>query len=352
MTISTMRPEPVARSAAIDGTGIPEQILFGRCEAMQAIRAKLERVAQTNIPVLIIGESGTGKEVIARYVHSRSRWHSGQFVRINCPGIPGALLESELFGYEKGAFTGASVAKRGLVESASDGTLFLDGIGELEFSLQSKFLQFLQDGQFARIGGQENLHANARIICAASRPLETEIESGHFRRDLLYRINVVTVNLPPLRERRLDISELIDFFLHRFSKEFGRPLRPIRAATRDLLVANDWPGNIRQIENVIKRYVILDSEDAILAEIYGRAPLALNASAGEAQQVSLKQVTRSATRELERKVILDSLSTHRWNRKRTAQALRISYRALLYKMKQGGLLSKRTELTAPTENGR
>ena len=352
MTISTVRDEPAARSAASDGTGIPEQILFGRCAVMQAVRAKLERVAQTNVPVLIVGESGTGKEVIARYIHSRSLWLSGPFVSINCPGIPGALLESELFGYEKGAFTGASVAKMGLVESASDGTLFLDGIGELEFSLQSKFLQFLQDGQFARIGGQENLRAHVRIICAASRPLETEIESGHFRRDLFYRINVVTVHLPPLRERRLDISELIDFFLDSSSREFGRTPRPIRASTRDLLVANDWPGNIRQLENVIKRYVILDTEDAILADICGRAPLALNTSPGESQEVSLKQVTRRATRKLERKVILDTLSTNHWNRKRTAQALRISYRALLYKMKQGGLPSKRLDPTASPENGR
>jgi two-component system response regulator AtoC len=352
MTISTMRQEPAVRLSAIDGTGIPEQILFGRCEAMQAVRAKLERVAQTNVPVLIVGESGTGKEVIARYIHCRSLWRSGPFVRINCPGIPGSLLESELFGYEKGAFTGASVAKAGLVESASDGTLFLDGIGELEFSLQSKLLQFLQDGQFARIGGQENLCPRVRIMCAASRPLETEIESGQFRRDLFYRINVVTVHLPPLRERRLDISELIDFFLRGFSKEFGLTPRPIRASARDLLVANDWPGNIRQLENVIKRYVILDSEDAILADICGRAPLALNTSAGESQQVSLKQVTRHATRELERKVILDTLSTNRWNRKKTAQALRISYRALLYKMKEGGLLSRRPNPAASTENGR
>ena len=352
MTSSILRPEPGVRSAGSEGPRIPEQILFGRCEVMQAVRAKLEKVAQTNVPILIIGESGTGKEVIARHIHSRSLWRSGPFVPINCPGIPGTLMESELFGYEKVAFTGASVAKIGLVESASDGTLFLDGIGELEFSLQSKFLQFLQDGQFARIGGQENLRANVRIICSASRPLETEIEAGHFRPDLLYRINVVTIDLPPLRERGLDISELTDFFLHRFSSEFGRTPRPIRASIRDLLVANDWPGNIRQLENVIKRYVILDSEDAILADICGRAPIAMNAQAGESQQVSLKQVTRRATMELERKVILDTLSTNHWNRKRTAQALRISYRALLYKMKQGGLFSKRPDHSASPESGR
>jgi two-component system response regulator AtoC len=352
MTICTMRPEPAVRSSASDGTAIPEQLLFGRCEVMQAVRAKLEKVAQTNVPVLVVGESGTGKEVIARHIHSRSLWRDGPFVPINCPGIPGTLLESELFGYEKGAFTGASAAKMGLVESASDGTLFLDGIGELELSLQSKLLQFLQDGQFARIGGQENLRADVRIICAASRPIEEEIESGHFRLDLFYRINVVTVHLPPLRERRADIPELIDFFLDGFARKFGRPPRPIRASAREVLVANDWPGNIRQLENVIKRYVILDSEDAILADINGRAPVALNAPAGESRQVSLKEVTRLATRELERKVILDSLSTNHWNRKRTAQALRISYRALLYKMKQGGLFSKRPNHATSPENGR
>jgi two-component system response regulator AtoC len=328
------------------GTAIPERVLFGRSEAMQAVRARIEKVAQTRVPVLIVGESGVGKELMARYVHSRSSWRDGPFIRVNCPGIPGMLLESELFGYETGA-PHASTSKAGLVESAREGTLFLDGIGELEFSLQSKFLQFLQDNQFSRIGGQETLRANVRLICAASRPLEAEIESGRFRRDLFYRINVVTVQVPPLRERRHDIPDLVEFFLEGFSSEFGRAPRPIRPATRKLLVSNDWPGNIRQLENLIKRYVILDTEDAILGDICPTSPAATNSSR-EHVDCSLKDVTRSATRDLERKVILDALAANHWNRRKTAAALHISYRALLYKIKQGGLPTKKS--TTGAEN--
>jgi two-component system response regulator AtoC len=329
------------------GTAIPERILFGHSEAMKAVRARIEKVAQTRVPVLIVGESGVGKELMARYVHCRSAWGDGPFVRVNCPGIPGMLLERELFGYEKGALTVASTSKPGLVESAREGTLFLHGIGELEFSLQSKFLQFLQDNQFSRVGGQETLKANVRLICAASRPLEAEIESGRFRRDLFYRINVVTVQVPPLRERRHDIPDLIEFFLQGFSSEFGRAPRPIRPATRKLLVSNDWPGNIRQLENLIKRYVILDTEEAILGDICPTSPSAMNSSS-DPVDFSLKDVTRSATRDLERKVILDALAANHWNRRKTAAALHISYRALLYKIKQGGLPAKSS--TASAEN--
>ena len=340
MTSTSHRDESAARASAASEATIPERILFGHSEAMQAVRSKLEKVAHTSVPVLIVGESGTGKEVIARHIHAQSPWHRGPFLRINCPAIPGTLLESELFGYEKGAFTGAATSKAGLVESASGGTLFLDGIGELEFSLQSKLLQLLQDGQFTRIGGQESMRADVRVICAASGPLEAEIEAGHFRRDLFYRINVVTVQLPLLCQRRVDIPELVDFFLVTFSEEFGRPPRPIPPAIRELLVANDWPGNIRQLQNAIKRYIILGTEDAILAELSGKS-LTIGPAGGERASLSLKQLTRQATRELERKVILDALSSNHWNRKRTAQALHISYRALLYKMKEGGLPAKR-----------
>ena len=339
MPISVEREQPPVYPLCSDRAVIPERILFGRGEAMQAVRNKLAKVACTNVPVLIVGESGTGKEVIARYIHAHSPWNRGSFVRINCPAIPAMLLESEVFGCEKEAFTGASTSKAGLVDSASGGTLFLDGIGELEVSLQPKLLQLLQDGQFTRIGGHENTRAEVRIICAASHPLEADIETGHFRADLFYRINVVTVHLPPLRERRGDIPELTDYFLHNFSREFGRLPRPISMACRNLLDVYDWPGNIRQLENVIKRYVILDTEEGILAELSGK-PLAADPSP-VSHPYFLKQVTRHATRELERKVILDTLSTNRWNRKRTAEALHISYRALLYKMKQAGLPGKR-----------
>jgi two-component system response regulator AtoC len=317
---------------------IPSRFLFGTTEAMCEVREKLDRTAHTNVPVLITGESGTGKEVIARYVHAVSHRSAAAFVRINCPAIPGSLVESELFGYEQGAFTGAAAAKAGLVESAAGGTLFFDGIGELEYHLQSKLLQLLQDGEFTRVGGQRNLSADARVICAANRPLEEDVDAGTFRRDLLYRINVVTVELPPLRQRRADILDLAAYFLDLFSAQFGGSVRPLSAAIRELLLKSDWPGNIRQLENVIKRYVILGTDQAVVSELSGRPPAA---AARENGSLYLKKITKQATIELERRVILEVLSATGWNRRTAAKNLHISYRALLMKMKQSGLPAKR-----------
>jgi two-component system, NtrC family, response regulator AtoC len=344
MTIST----PSAENAAPARTISPE-ILFGRSEAMHQVRCKLDRAAPTNVPILIVGESGTGKEVVARHVHDRSPWAAGPFVRINCPAIPASLLESELFGYEQGAFTGASFSKAGLVEAASGGTLFFDGIGELELGLQSKLLQLLQDGEFTPIRGQQSKRANVRIICAASRPLQADIDQGTFRRDLFYRINVVTVTLSPLRERALDIPQLTDCFLKTFSAEFNTGIRPLSSAMRQVLACSDWPGNIRQLQNVIKRYVILDSDDAIVAELSSRALGAIRTTP-ESDPIFLKKLTKRATIELERKMILDALAANQWNRKRAAVALHISYRALLAKMKQSGLPSKSLRQTV-ADNG-
>src|SRR5205809_3327267 len=183
----------------------PEAVVFGRSEAMRSLRQRLNKVASANVPVLIQGESGTGKDIIARMIHSLSPWKNGPLVKVNCPAIPGTLLESELFGYEKGAFTGAFGAKPGRVEMAHRGTLFLDEISELDLSLQSKLLQLLQDGQFCRIGAQEDKKVEVRVVCATNRKLEQEIESGTFRADLFYRINVVNLHMPALRERASDI---------------------------------------------------------------------------------------------------------------------------------------------------
>src|SRR5471030_2225173 len=186
----------------------PDQIIFGHSEVMQAVRDRMDKVASANVPVLIQGESGTGKDIIARMIHTGSPWRVGPYVKVNCPAIPGTLLESELFGYEKGAFTGAYGTKPGRVEMAHRGTLFLDEISELDLGLQSKLLQLLQDGQFCRIGAQEDKKVEVRIVCATNRKLETEIENGTFRQDLYYRINVVNLHMPPLRDRRGDIEDL------------------------------------------------------------------------------------------------------------------------------------------------
>src|ERR1700692_3622622 len=199
----------------------PDTIIFGKSEAMQALRARMDKVASAKVPVLINGESGTGKDIIARMIHGLSPWKGGPFVKVNCPAIPGTLLESELFGYEKGAFTGAYGTKPGRVERAHRGTLFLDEISELDLALQSKLLQLLQDGQFCRIGAQEDKKVEVRIVCATNRKLEEEIANGNFRADLFYRINVVNLHMPPLRERASDIPQLVHYFLEYYNRKFN-----------------------------------------------------------------------------------------------------------------------------------
>src|SRR4051812_17404082 len=199
----------------------PDSVVFGRSQRMQAVRQRIEKIAAANVPVLIQGESGTGKDIIARMIHKLSPWEAGPFVKVNCPAIPGSLMESELFGYEKGGFTGAVGSKPGRVEMAHRGTLFLDEISELEHGLQSKLLQVLQDGQFCRIGAQEDKKVEARVVCATNRQLEREIETGAFRQDLYYRINVVNIQLPPLRERAVDIPVLVTYFLEQYNEKYN-----------------------------------------------------------------------------------------------------------------------------------
>src|ERR1022692_4889491 len=204
----------------------PDAIVFGRTEAMLSVRDRLTKLASANVPVLIQGESGTGKDIIARMIHAASPWRSGPWVKVNCPAIPGTLLESELLGYEKGAFTGAYGMKPGRVEMAHRGTLFLDEISELDMSLQSKLLQLLQDGQFCRIGAQEDKKVEVRVVCATNRKLEEEIAAGNFRADLFYRINVVNLYMPPLRERASDIPQLTGYFLDYYNRKFNARAKP------------------------------------------------------------------------------------------------------------------------------
>lgn len=313
---------------------------------MQTIRQKIEKVASSGVPILIQGDSGTGKGVLARFIHNRSVAPEAAFVKVNCAAIPGTLLESELFGYEKGAFTGAYTSKAGRVELAHGGTLFLDGIDEIDMSLQAKLLQLLQDGQFSRIGGQEDMHVKLRVICATNRNLEQEIADGRFRQDLYYRINVVNVQLPPLRARSGDIGALVAHFLDAHRARHNVQARPLSPAAMRLLERHPWPGNIRELENLIERYVILGSEDAVSSELVTWEQSHTVAEVPADGQIHLKKVTRQAVHELERKIILSVLEANRWNRKRTASALKISYRALLYKIRRAGLPSKRT-LTNP-----
>src|SRR5258707_15242931 len=320
----------------------PESIVFGRSDAMQALRARMDKVAAANVPVLIHGESGTGKDIIARMIHGRSPWKSGPYVKVNCPAIPGTLLESELFGYEKGAFTGAYGMKPGRVEMAHRGTLFLDEISELDLSLQSKLLQLLQDGQFCRIGAQEDKKVEVRVVCATNRKLEQEIESGTFRADLFYRINVVNLHMPALRERASDIPDLVDYFLAYYNRKYNSRAKPLSSELMAVLGKYHWPGKIPELENLMKRYVILGTEESIADDLAPRETDFFNAEIPIDGQISLKKLTRQAVRELERKVILKVLQAHHWNRKQSARALSISYRALLYKIRDAGLPSNRS----------
>ena len=320
----------------------PDDIIFGHSEVMQAVRSRLGKVAAANVPVLITGESGTGKDIIARLIHGLSPWKTGPYVKVNCPAIPGTLLESELFGYEKGAFTGAVGSKPGRVEMAHRGTLFLDEISELDPSLQSKLLQLLQDGQFCRIGAQEDKKVEVRVVCATNRHLESEIESGAFRQDLYYRINVVNLHMPALRERRGDIEDLCSYFLEYYNRKFNCRARPLSNEVLAVLQKYHWPGNIRELENLIKRYVILGHEEVITNDLVARQPDFFNPEMISLDgPISLKKLTRQCVRELERKVILKVLQQHHWNRKQSARTLGISYRALLYKIRDAGLPSNR-----------
>ena len=282
----------------------PMPVIFGRSKAMLEVRQRLESVAGTNVPVLINGESGTGKEVLAKVLHHASPWSGGPFVKVSCPAIPATLMESELFGYEKGAFTGAYGSKPGRVEMASRGTLFLDEISELDPGLHAKLLQLLQDGQFCRIGAQEDKRVDARVVCATNRDLQREIEAGSFRADLFYRINVLSLSLPSLRDRAEDIPELVDYFLKTYCKTFGKSAQVVSKDSLRLMQGYGWPGNIRQMENLIKRLVIPGSEDVLINELLGSPTTSVLPEIAEGGAVGLKEITQQVVQEVERRVIL------------------------------------------------
>lgn len=332
----------------------PLNVIFGKAPAMRGIREQLDKISAANLPVLIHGESGTGKDILARLFHKLSPWAAGPFVKINCPAIPASLMESELFGYERGAFTGANTSKPGRVELAHRGTLFLDEISELDLGLQSKLLQLLQDGQFCRIGAHEDKKVEVRVVCATNRKLEEEIEAGNFRSDLFYRINVLNVHVCPLRERPEDIPTLVDYFIEVYNDKYNMRARPLSAELMRKLQAYNWPGNIRELENIIKRYIIFGME-SVFAELPERPESVVNPAGGffipaevsEGAAVSLKKLTKQLVIELEKQIIFKSLQVHDWNRKKTAQALKISYRALLYKIRDAGLSSRRTVSSSP-----
>jgi len=312
---------------------------------MRVVREMIAKVAVTNAAVLLTGESGVGKEVVARAIHAASSRGAKQFLKVNCAALPEELLESELFGHQRGAFTGAYRDKPGKFEQAEKGTLMLDEIGEVPLRLQAKLLHVLQDGEFARVGGERVLETDVRVLAATNRDLEAEIRAGRFREDLYYRLNVIEIHVPPLRERRDEIPTLVDYFLKTANTEYRRAI-DIPASTRRLFLEHPWPGNIRELQNVVKRIVVLGNAAGVaeeLAAASGKLPSTTAAApvATDAQgRLDLKAIARRAARDAERLAIGDMLERTNWNRAKSARYLGISYKALLYKMVDCELVKK------------
>jgi two-component system response regulator AtoC len=334
------------QSFQINAEELPdESILFGGTAAMRGLLDKINRVRQTDLSILLRGESGTGKEIVARYVHTHSSRSDGPFVKVNCAAIPAGLLESELLGYEKGAFSGADEVRLGLVERADEGTLFLDEIGDMDWTLQTKLLRLLQDGRYTRIGGREERRARLRIICATNVDLEFAAGARSFRQDLLYRIDVISLHLVPLRERKQDIAQLCAYFLEKLSKKFGKSAPPITPETMRLLERWNWPGNLRELENWVMRFIVLGGEESLEAELAARlesAPAAENAKPLSGPLTGhLKHASREAASAAAQAVILRVLRANDWNRQKTAKELNMSYRSLLYKLREAGVPQRR-----------
>ncbi len=325
-------------------SGLSEDLIFGNSRNMRGIQDRLKALARSNVPVLIQGESGTGKEVLARLIHASSFVHRGPFVKVSCPAIPAGLFESELFGYEKGAFTGANSNRLGRVSLANGGTLFLDEIAELDMGLQAKLLQLLQDGKFCPIGAQQEKSVEVRVICTTNRDLQAAVADGTFRQDLFYRIDVVNLQLPPLRQRKEDVPDLVKYFIDLYNTEFNCSTKSISKELLSLLQEYHWPGNIRQLENLIKRYVILGAEEPISNDLLPKQQSNIGAaefSIVRGGSMSLKKMTKDMVRDFERQIIIRTLQAHSWNRVQTARALNISYRALLYKLKESQAFAKK-----------
>jgi len=319
---------------------------------MAEVRSKARRVCRTNIPILLAGDGGTGKEALARWIHANSEYATGEFVKVNCAAIPGTLLESELFGYEKGAFTGAQHDKPGRVELAHRGTLFLDEIADLDMNLQSKLLHFLQDGTFCRIGDHLERKIDARLLCATNKDLQNEVSAGRFRQDLYYRIHVFRLTMPLLRERHDDIPVLAEFFRQHFQRQFGMKAEGFAPELLDYMQNLQWQGNIRELSNVVARYVLIGPEAMIVPENASKKNRAKFVVEQDGPQLTLKRMAKDAIKEVERNVILETLRANQWNRRKTARELKISYRALIYKIHDAGLVSRRAAArTADSQKG-
>lgn len=308
---------------------------------MKQIRAQVALIAKVDVPVLLLGESGVGKEILARLIHKKSIRAHRSFLKVNCAALPADLLESELFGYEAGAFTGASKSKPGKFEIANKGTLLLDEIGEMSAPLQAKLLHVLQDGSFSRLGGRTNVTADARILAATNIDVHKAIAEHRLREDLYYRLNAFTMTIPPLRERREEIPVLLRYFMNSMAEKFGKNPLPISEKLVQECLRFHWPGNLRELGNFVKRYLVLEDENMAIEELQAKGRGAeLEPGDGTAASQSrggLKAMVRSLKDDAEAKEIQKALENTNWNRKRAAAHLNISYKALLYKIKQHGL---------------
>jgi two-component system, NtrC family, response regulator AtoC len=357
-----------------DGSQLRDQVrrnrdfagLFGTSPRMEEVKNTIEQVADTTATVLIRGESGTGKEVVARMIYAQSGREDKPFVKVNCAAIPHELLESELFGYEPGAFTGANRQKLGKFDLANAGTLFLDEVSEMHPALQAKLLHVLQDGEFSRLGGKRDISVDVRVLAATNKPLEQSVQDGTFREDLFYRLNVITIHIPPLRERREEIPVFLEFFLRKYSEFYGKQPPPFTDYALSRMQDYNWPGNIRELENLVKRYVIVGNESQIIRELSTHKPIVSSISgmtpaapvkadksagdraqaavatipitvgkspAGDGEPLSLLEIGRRAAMQAEREAIERVLTQTRWNRRQAAKILKISYKALLNKLK-------------------
>ena len=327
-----------------DGLPVEVQLNENQCfvrssARMKEIEAQAALVARADIPVLILGESGTGKEVLALYTHKKSLRSQQTFLKINCAAMPADLIESELFGYEQGAFTGAVKSKQGKFEMCDGGTIFLDEIGEMPANLQAKLLQVLQDGTFSRLGGRTSVRVDVRVIAATNINMKQAIARKQFREDLYYRLNGFTLHLPALRERREEIPVFAHYFMRRAAERYGRVELPFSLTLMRALTEFNWPGNLRELENIVNRYLVLGDEMEILRELgvtesHREFALQVESISGG---VGLKRLVRSLKGEAESIAISRALGENGWNRKETASSLKISYKALLYKIKQYNL---------------
>jgi two-component system, NtrC family, response regulator AtoC len=313
---------------------------------MVRIRQQILQIAPVDVPVFVCGESGVGKEVVARMIHLRSKRRSQPFVKVNCAALPGELLESELFGFEQGAFTGAVRSKPGKFELANKGTIFLDEIAEMSTHLQAKLLHVLQDHQYSRLGGRHMIETDVRVLAATNVDVHEAMKTGRFREDLYYRLNVLSILVPPLRERTAEIPLLFRHFLEKYSDKFGKPPAQPSKHLLDAALNYPWPGNLRELENFVKRYVILEDDEGSLRELVEMSATRQRTSPREEpllpKEQGLKALVRGLKDEAEMEAIADALEKTRWCRKDAAKMLGISYKALLYKMRQFNLDTPRS----------